>query len=391
MKKAVILAAGEGQRLRPFTVNRPKAMLFIAGKPILQYVVEALAQSGIRDIILVVGYRKEQVFDYMGSGEKFGVRITYVSQDKQLGTAHALASAEREIEEEFLLLPGDNLIDAGTIASFARTAPEAVLVKKVANPTRYGVVNVDQGRVAEIVEKPGEAIGNVVSTGIYSLTREIFDHIEPELDLPEALNGMIKTGHVITPRETEGTWLDVIYPWDILDLNDAVLRQVRAHVGGTVETGVSLKGEVQIGKGTVIRSNSYISGPIVIGDGCDIGPNVCILPATSIGHNVVVSPFTEVKNSVIGDDVGIGPGCILQNSVIDRGCNIDGHFSACAGRSDVKLNHELHTVNIGAMLGEGCRLENGVVARSGVIAGNYSQVRPLKLISGWLPDKSLVM
>ena len=118
MKQAIILAAGEGQRLRPFTVTRPKVMLSIADKPILQYVVEALAQNGIRNIVLVVGYRKEQVFDYMGAGERFGVDITYITQETQLGTAHALAQAKEVAEDEFLVLPGDNLIEADTIADF---------------------------------------------------------------------------------------------------------------------------------------------------------------------------------------------------------------------------------------------------------------------------------
>lgn len=391
LKQAVILAAGEGQRLRPFTVNRPKVMLFIAGKPILQYVIEAVAQNGIRDIILIVGYKKEQVFDYMGSGEHFGVNLTYFTQDRQLGTAHALARAEEKIKDEFLLLPGDNLIAADTIADITRINPEAVLVKKVDNPMRYGVVAINQGKVTEIVEKPDEAIGNVVSTGIYSLTREIFSFIEPELDLPDVLNSLITKGHSIVARETNGTWLDIIYPWDVLDLNGAILRQAPARVGGTIEAGVTLKGQVSVGKDTIIRSNSYLSGPVIIGDGCDIGPNVCISPATSIGNNVVIAPFTEIKNSVIGDDVSIGSGCILQDSVIDRGCVINGHFTSCSGQDEIVVNHERHTVSVGAMLGEGCQLGNSVVAQPGVIVGNYSQIRPLKLISGWLPDKSLVM
>lgn len=390
MRQAVILAAGEGQRLRPFTVNRPKVMLFIAGKPILQYVVEALAQNGIRDIVLIIGYRKEQVFDYMGSGEQFGVRLEYVTQDKQLGTAHALAQARGVINNEFLVLPGDNLIEAGTIAQFASMKPDAVLVKRVDNPGRYGVVSIERNLVKEIVEKPEEAKSNVVSTGIYAFSSEIFNFIEPELALPDAVNRMIAEGCSITARETDGTWLDAIYPWDILNLNAAILRQIQASLGGTVEAGVSLKGQVSVGKGTVIRSNSYIVGPAVIGDNCDIGPNVCILPATSIGSNVVVSPFTEVKNSVIGDDVNIGPGCTIQDSVIDKGCIIKGHFIACTGQDEVRIDHEHHLVNVGAMLGEGCNLGNSVVAQPGVIVGNYSQIQPLRLISGRLPDGSLV-
>ena len=390
MKQAVILAAGEGQRLRPFTVNRPKVMLSIADKPILQYVVESLAQNGIRNIVLIVGYRKEQVFDYMGSGEQFGVEITYVTQGKQLGTAHALAQAKEVIEKEFLVLPGDNLIGADTIAQFVAIKPEAVLVKRVDNPVRYGVVTIDRGKVVEVVEKPEQAISNVVSTGIYSFTKQIFDFIEPELGLPDVINNMIAQGYSIKTRETDGTWLDVIYPWDILDLNGAILRQIQANLGGTIETGVSLKGQVSVGKDTVIQPNSYIAGPVVIGNGCDIGPNACILPATSIGNNVVISPFTAIKNSVIGDDVNIGPCCTIQDSVIDKSCIIKGHFTACSGENEIRVNHEHHLVSVGAMLGEGCSLGNSVVAQPGVIVGNYSQIQPLRLISGKLPDRSLV-
>jgi len=390
MKQAVILAAGEGQRLRPFTATKPKVMLPIADKPILSYVVEALAQNGIRNILLVVGYGKEQVFDYMGSGEQFGVELTYITQERQLGTAHALLQAKAATENEFLVLPGDNLIETDTIAQFVAIKPNAMLVKRVDNPLRYGVVTIDSGVVKDIVEKPKEARSNIINTGIYAFGKEIFNFIEPELDIPDALNNMIAQGKPINAQETDGTWLDVVYPWDILSLNDAILRQIQTNLGGTIETGVSVKGLVVVGKDTVIRSNSYIAGPVVIGDNCDIGPNVCLLPATSIGHNVVISPFSEIKNSVIGNDVSIGSGCIIQDSVIDKGCVIKGHFIACSGEAEVKINGEYHKVTIGAMLGEGCSLGNSVVAQPGVIVGNYSQVQSLKLIGGRLPDKSLI-
>ena len=390
MKQAVILAAGEGQRLRPFTASKPKAMISIAGKPILHHVVESLVQNGIRNIVLVVGYKKEQVLDYMGSGEQWGIDLTYVTQARQLGTAHALAQAKDTVKGEFLVLPGDNLIEADTIAQFVTMKPEAMLVKRVDNPTRYGVVTIEKGVVKDIIEKPKEAKSNVINTSIYAFNKGIFSFIEPELDIPDALNNMIARGKHLKAHETDGTWLDIVYPWDILSLNNIVLRQIQASVGGTIETGVSLKGVVSIGKNTVIRSNSYIVGPVVMGDGCNIGPNVCILPATSIGDNVVISPFSEIKNSVIGNDVSIGSGCIIQDSVIDKGCIINGQFTACSGQAEVKVDGEHHSVNIGAMLGGGCKIGSSVVAQPGVIMGNYSQVQSLKIISGRLPDRSLV-
>ena len=390
MKQAVVLAAGEGQRLRPFTVTKPKVMLSIAGKPILQYVIEALAQNGIRNIVLVNGYHKEQILDCLGSGEQLGVEITYVTQEKRLGTAHALAQARGVTESEFLVLPGDNLIEVDAIAQFVTVKPEAVLVKKVDNPARYGVVTLDNGLVKNITEKPKEARTDIINTGIYAFSTEVFDFIEPELDIPDVLNKMIAQGKPIAAQETEGTWLDVVYPWDILSLNNTLLHQIKADMAGTIEKGVSLSGPVSVGKATVIHSNSYLAGPVVIGKNCDIGPHTCLLPATSIGDNVVISPFTEIKNSVIGDDVSIGPGCIIEDSVIDKGCIIKGRFTALSGQAEVTVDHEHHLVNIGAMLGEGCLLGNTVTAQPGAIVGNFSQVEALKLFRGRLPDRSLV-
>lgn len=391
MKQAVILAAGEGQRLRPFTVTKPKAMLSVADKPILAYVIESLAQNGIRNIVLVAGYKKEQIFNYLGSGEQFGVTVTYVTQDKQLGTAHALAQAKECVDDEFLVLPGNKLIDAATIAHFVHAKPQAVLVKRVENPIRYGVVNVEGEVVKRITEKPKEAESSLINTGIYAFNKEVFSFIESELGITDALNNMIARGMCICACETEGTWLDIVYPWDMISLNSAIINTIPAVVDGTIEHGVSINGLVSVGKDTIIRSNSYIVGPVVIGEGCEIGPNVCILPATSIGKNVVISPFSDIENSVVGDDVSIGPGSIVQDSVIDRGTIMGGHFTACSDDVEIVVNGEIHLIKIGAMLGECCNLGNSVTIQPGAIIGNHSRIKALKLISGALPDGSLVL
>jgi UDP-N-acetylglucosamine diphosphorylase/glucosamine-1-phosphate N-acetyltransferase len=391
MKQAIILAAGEGQRLRPFTVTRPKAMISIADKPILQFIIESLARVGIRNIVLVVGYRKEQVFDYFSSGEKLGVNITYVTQTQQLGTAHALIQAKNIVEDEFLVLPGDNLIEASTIAEFTEVKPAAVLAKRVSDPVRYGVVNTQRGKVAGIIEKPKEAGSNLVNTGIYAFTREVFDHMENVLDIPDVLNNMLNEGYSIKAVETGGTWLDVVYPWDVISLNSAILQNIETGLGGTIEDGVIVKGKVMVGEGTVVRAGSCIYGPVVIGHGCDIGPLVCVMPSTSIGDNVVLASFTQIKNSVIGDDVNIGPGCFISDSVIDKGCVIKGRFTALGGPSEVRVNGESPSVNVGVIMGEDCKIESSVTAQPGVIVGNYCQVQNMKLINAQLPDRSLVI
>ncbi|MCK4698458.1 MAG: NTP transferase domain-containing protein [Dehalococcoidia bacterium] len=391
MEQAVILAAGEGQRLRPLTVLKPKVMIPIADKPILQYVVEALAANGVRHIIMVVGYRKEQVQDYFGSGEKLGVEIDYIVQKQQLGTAHALMHAKDAVADRFLVLPGDNIIKSDTIAPLVEAKPSIILVKKQENVSKYGVVTARKGTVEEIVEKPQEATSNLVNTGIYSLDRGMFEFVEEEVELPMVLNSMIARGYEIASQETDGIWLDAVYPWDILRLNDIALGAVSLSTAGTVEKGVTMKGAVSIGKGTVIRAGSYLVGPLIIGENAEIGPHACIFPATSIGDQVTISPFSQIRNSAIGNGVHIGPGSILEDSIVDRGSVLGGHFTAFSAGAVIEVEGEYHNVHTGTVVGEHCAIEENVTARPGVILGNNSRVSALKLLSGKIPDGSLVV
>lgn len=391
MKQAVILAAGEGQRLRPFTSTKPMAMLSVADKPVLAYVIEALVQNGIRNIVLVVGYKKEQIYNYLGSGERFNIELTYVIQEKQLGTAHALAKAKEVVANEFLVLPGNKLIEAATIAPLVQSQPPAVLIKRVDNPGRYSVVDLEDGLVKCIIERHQETHSSLINAGIYAFNRNIFSFIDPELGIPGALNNLIAEGNRLRAYETDNLWLDVVYPWDLLNLNAAIMHQITPGVGGTIEHGVSLSGLVSVGKDTIIRSNTYIVGPVVIGEGCDIGPNVCIMPSTSIAKNVVISPFTQIENSIIGEDVNIGPGSIIQDSVIDGGCIIGGHFTASSEETEIITDNKLHAVKMGAILGERCHLGHSITVQAGTIIGNDSRVKSLNLINEMLPDRSLVL
>jgi glucose-1-phosphate thymidylyltransferase len=201
---------------------------------------------------------------------------------------------------------------------------------------------------------------------------------------------MLKNGINISAIMTEQPWLDVVYPWDMIGLNAVILRNISHNQSGTIEPGVCLRGQVSIGKGTIIRANSYIIGPIVIGEGCDIGPNACIFPATSIGNNITVSPFTRIKNSIIGDGVHIGSGCDIEDSIIDRNCMIGGHFYASAEETKMQVDWQIYMVKVGAMIGEGCEINNGVIAQPGLIAGNYCRIKSLKTINGTFADGSIV-
>ena len=157
--KAVILAAGEGKRLRPFTETMPKVMLPVGNKPILEHVIDAVKKSGIAEIIIVVGYKKEVIMDYFKDYK--GVKITYVQQDKQLGTAHALLQAKKLIKNSFIVLAGDNLIDHKSISKLMNDKSEySLLIKEHPHPSKYGVVFIEKNNLKKIVEKPKEEIGS---------------------------------------------------------------------------------------------------------------------------------------------------------------------------------------------------------------------------------------
>jgi glucose-1-phosphate thymidylyltransferase len=391
IEEAVILAAGEGQRLRPFTALKPKVMIPIGNKPILRYVIEAAAQNGIGKITIVVGYRKEQVIDYFGSGSEFDVEINYLEQPQQLGTGQALKQAKGKTADKFLVLSGDNIIQPNTISSLLEMEPNAILVKKQENVSKYGVIKAEDGVVTEIVEKPKEALSHLVNTGVYTFTSDIFESIEQETDLTSVIRNMIYRGHRIKTYETTGTWLDVVYPWDILKLNDLALAYTSPAVGGTIEKGVTLKGLVSIGKGTIMRSNCYVVGPATIGENCEIGPSVCILPSTSIGNDVCILPFTTITNSVIADGVEIGPSSTIQDSIIDKWCRLKGHFVSQSGEAEIRVDDEYHRVHIGTMMGESCSTEDSVIVAPGVVVGNHCQIKALKVLKDSIVDESLVM
>ncbi len=391
VEQAVILAAGEGQRLRPFTASKPKVLIPIANKPILQYVVEALANNGIRNIVMVVGYKKEQVQDFFGSGERFDVQIDYVVQKHQLGSGHALKQAKGKLGNSFIVASGDNIIEPETIAELVTAKPPSLLVKEQKDISKYGAVTVETGMVKDMVEKPSQAGERLVNTGIYLLSKEVFEFVETENNLTSALKQMIGQGYRINAYETTATWLDVVYPWDILRINDIALRGISPSIGGTIERGVSLKGLVSIGKGTIIRANSYLVGPVVIGKNCEIGPGALILSSTSLGNSVVISPSTEVRNSVIGDNVVIGSSSAIEDSIIDKGCLIKGHFIARSGEVEVRIEGEYHQVKIGAMLGEHCSIDDGVVIYPGILVGNRSRIKAMKVIQENIPDEALVV
>jgi glucose-1-phosphate thymidylyltransferase len=185
--------------------------------------------------------------------------------------------------------------------------------------------------------------------------------------------------------------MDIVYPWDILKVNDLAMDFSGKLISGKVEGNTTIIGNVRIGRNSVIRSNTYIKGPVVIGEGCEVGPNAVLMPSTTIGDNVIIGAHSFIANSVIGDGVAISTGCFVENSVIDRGCVIGPKFTASSGLTEIKIGEELHNVETGVFIGEKCRISANVVTEPGSILGNESSIQPFKLLRGILPDNSMVL
>jgi UDP-N-acetylglucosamine diphosphorylase/glucosamine-1-phosphate N-acetyltransferase len=395
--QAVILAAGEGTRLRPFTSNRPKVMLPIGNRPILEFVVEALVANGIRDIILVVGYKKERIMSFFGDGSRFDTHITYIIQDKQLGTAHAMACLKGAVKGRFLVLPGDNIVDKATVSSLlTMDHGNSVLVTESDEPSKYGVVRLQGDKIVAIEEKPREIISNIINTGLYNFEPSMLSRFERgvkqgQYGITDILKSSLHDLDIHAVRAS-GRWEDAVYPWDLVRLNELALENRGLDITGMVEPGVTIKGSVSIGKGTRIRSGCYIEGPAIIGEGCDIGPSVAILPSTSIGDGVNIDPFTVIKNSIIMANVTIGSHGHIGHSVIDDNVTIGPAFASNCDRAQICIENSFHNIpKIGFIVGEETTIGANVVVSAGSIIGSSCRIGDGAKVTGKVENRSIVI
>lgn len=413
--KAIILTAGEGTRMRPLTTTRPKTMLITGGKPLIQYNIESLRDAGIKDITLVVGYKKEVIKDYFGDGSDFGVKINYAVQDGQLGTAHAIGSAERFIDESFIVLNGDIIVSYDLIRNLiekyaTRTSNDVKSVMTlitVENPSNYGIVSMENDKIKEIVEKPakGEEPSNLANAGIYLFSTEIFDAIRKtelsergEYEITDSLAIELNEGWEILGLISNEHWMDVGRPWELLSSNSDFLEKMEENIEGEIEDYVTIHGPIHLGKGSIIRSGCYIQGPVFIGEDCDVGPNTYIRPYTCLCNNVNVGNAVEIKNSIIMDNTNVNHLSYVGDSVIGVDCNLGAGTNIANLRFDnknVKVTIKNQRVDsglrkLGAIFGDGVKTGINTSVNPGVKIGNGSYINAGCVIYHDVPCKSVV-
>ena len=330
--KALVLTAGEGKRLRPLTINRSKSMLMIAGRPVLQYIIDSLVENGIRDIIVVVGHGREELIDHFQMGGDQGVRIRYVIQHKQEGAENAILTAREELEdeEEFLLINGDVLVEPEMVKRIL-TNHETVggdvtmLVTLVSNPEQFGTVKIGaNGVVEELVEKggPDRYVSNYAVAGVSIFSKETLNLLEKHGKMEKTFEELIASGKQVSAAVWEKEWAEFTWPWDILNANRIVMdRQLRGKGSFIAESAdvhptVVIEGSVYIDEGSIIRPYTTLRGPIYIGKQVYIGNNSLIRDYCSLCDGVRIGYAVEMRNTMVFERVNVGRMTYLADSLI---------------------------------------------------------------------------
>ncbi|WP_258084698.1 bifunctional sugar-1-phosphate nucleotidylyltransferase/acetyltransferase [Thermococcus thermotolerans] len=408
--KGVILAAGKGERLRPLTDDRPKVMLKVANRPIIEYVLENL-DPFVDEFIIIVRYEKEKLID--GLGDEFnGKPITYVDQLPGEGTAKAIESAREQIgDEEFIVANGDIYFEIEgvkeLVGAFKREKADAtLLVKEFDDLSHFGKVEVRENLVSRVREKPGSVSG-YANLGVYIFKPVVFEFLQKtplskrgEYEITDTINLMIGDGKRVAYAVYSGYWNDVGRPWNLLELNEYLLKNKLKHsIRGIVEEGATVVPPVEIGEGTVVRSGAYIVGPVKIGRNSRIGPNCFIRPYTSIGDNCHIGNAVEVKNSIIMDNSNAPHLNYVGDSIIGENTNLG------AGTITANLRHDKGTIKVevkgkledsgrrklGAIIGHNVKVGINVSIYPGRKIGSNSFVGPGVIVDRNVPSGSLVV
>ena len=381
--QAVILCAGKSTRTHPLTVTRPKALLPLANRPLLSHQLEAL-HGIVKEAIIIVGYQADMIRKRYGYN--YGnIKLTFIEQKEQLGTGHALLQARSLLKKKFIVLYGDDLYSRSDLKKVSKTK-WGILVNPVEDPTRFGIVLIKDGYAKKIVEKPTKFIGKLANAGAFVFEPSVFEgeitkSPRGEFEITDMFNYAAQKQN-ITPVPIKEGWIPIAYPWDVLNANMFLLKQMKGQkIKGTVEKYVNIKGSVKIGYGSLIKSGTYIEGPVVIGENCEIGPNAYLRPYTSIGDKCKIR--AEIYDSVLMDGVVAKHESYIGHSVIGEKSNIAAGTITADYRHDGDMNVTLikgkkvnsYRKKLGAFLGDNVR------------TGINSCIYPGRMI--W-PDRSIL-
>ncbi len=380
--KAFILAAGKGTRMRPLTEETPKPLLPVAGKPMIQHLIDDI-ETRVEEIIILVGWQGEKIKEEIHSCE---AELNFVRQEELLGTANAISYAEKFVEDRFICINGDVMIPKETLHGFIDLFSQkgccVIGMAEVEDPTNYGMIRTEGEKVVEIVEKPSDPDSNLVNSGLYGFTYNIFKTIEEtkrsprgEYEITDSLKMLIEESQLVGFEMED--WNELSRPWDLLSVNEKIMKDyTKKHVKGLVEDNVHIEGNVHVCEGATIKEGAYIRGPVHIEKGAEIGPNCYIRPATYIGKDCKVGNASEVKNSIIMKGTQIPHHNYVGDSVIGKNCN----FGSGSKVANLRLDHKnIVVVHRDEKIDTG-RRKLGVIMGDEVKTGINSMMNPGTII-----------
>jgi glucose-1-phosphate thymidylyltransferase len=349
--KGLVLSGGAGTRLRPITHTSAKQLVPVANKPVLFYGLEAMRAAGIDEVGIVVGETRAEIEAAVGDGSRFGLRVTYLPQDAPLGLAHAVLIAEEFLgDSPFVMYLGDNLLKEGIapfVREFERSEPDAlILLQQVKDPSSYGIAELQDGRVVQLVEKPAEPKSDLALVGVYLFTPAVFASVKAitpsargELEITDAIQHMIDRGLRVEPHTVTGWWKDTGKLEDMLEANRLILSTIASDVRGEVVDS-TLEGAVQVGEGSLVE-RCTVRGPVVIGAGCRLS-------------DTFVGPYTAISDGVVVEQAEIEHSIILENSRI---CRLGARMAdSLIGRDCVIAHSEALPVAYRFMVGDSSRI-----------------------------------
>jgi mannose-1-phosphate guanylyltransferase/phosphomannomutase len=354
--KAVVMAGGEGSRLRPLTIGRPKPMVPMVSKPVVGHILDLLKRNGITEVVMTLQFMPETIQSFFGDGHQFGMKIYYAVEETPLGTAGSVKNAQEYLDEPFLIISGDAVTDINLqqVIEFhkARGAEATVTLYRVPNPLEYGVIITDQeGRITQFLEKPswGEVISDTVNTGIYVINPAVLDLIEPGVPTDwskDIFPKLLEAGRPLYGYVASGYWTDVGDIGEYMRATADMLHhrvyseQISQHIGG----------EVWVGENVQIAPDAQLYGPIFLGDEVKIKGGVVIHGPTVVRDYTVIDNRAHIERSIIWRNTYIGEGAEVRGAIVGR---------QCAVKSKAVLFE-------GVVLGDSCIVGEGAVLHSGV-------------------------
>ncbi len=406
--KAVILAAGEGTRMRPLTANLPKPLLPVAGKPFLLHTLEAVRSAGVKAATILIGWQGHRIRERFGRGEAIGLAIDYEEQAERLGTAHAIGQLRKHVDGPFLSINGDVVVSGealqGLVAYHGKVGGPVMALAEVADPRPFGVIEMDGDRVKGLEEKPRTPKSRLINAGIYVFDTDVFPLIDAtpksprgEYEITDTIRALLAKRDVHGFR-LPGEWLDVGRPWDLLRANAALLKPLKGTNHGTVDAGASLVGEVLVEEGAHVRPGSHIEGPTIIGPGAEIGPNCYIRPSTSVGPRAKVGNACEVKNSILMAETHVPHQSYVGDSVLGERCNLGAGTKVANLRLDegnVRVMFRGAEVDtglrkLGVIMGDDVKVGINASIDAGTIIGEGTFVGPGASVRGNIAPRSRV-